>query len=281
MNRLGSFIYKYIKVEKEKSKMFYLFIILLVTFNFSYYISFIRNTNGFVVNWYDLIIGILSMYMNSAYFYFFIFLLYIWNINSKKAFYKYEFIRFEDRMEWYRYNVLNILSNSVKITIIIVVQTFLEGVATLSFSNEWSEYSKHILSSKRISYLYEPSTLRYIMDIMTPFKYTIISIFFMISFFFVIGLIYLVFSLIFENRVFSFISTFILNCLNIVGYVCEVSGIKRWSFYYNLSVITSYEECLSNYIIYNRMLYWFILALVLIFIGRLITKRVDFVFKED
>lgn len=277
MNKLLS----YININKGKDKIEYSLIAVLLIYNFAYYISFLQNTKGFYVNWYDFSISLLSSYMNMAYFYFSIFLIYIYNVNSKKNYYKYLFLRFKNRKEWYTYNILNILVKSIKFTSIIIIQAFLQGIITLSFRNKWSEYSIHIASSKRVAYLFNQKTFGYVIETMTPLKYIVINIIFIIFFFLVLGLIYLILSMLFKSKLIVFVSIILLNCVNIGVYLLEAPIFVRWTFYYNTSVITAYENTLNSSIFYNRFLYWILLIFILVLIGSLLKRHVDFEFGDD
>lgn len=274
-------IVNYFKISIGKSKITYFVIFSVVVYNFIYYISFLQNTTGFYTNWYDLAISLFSSYMNIAYFYFTIFLLFIYNITSKSDFYKYIFLRLGSKKKWYFYNVINVVISSVLFTILIIAQTILEGMVTLSFRNKWSEYSIHITNPERIRYLYSPDTFSYVMNNMKPLKYIIISVFFILCFFCTIGFIYLIFSMVLKNKVITFFGVLAVNLINIFTYNFEISGFMDKSFYYNTAVITAEHKVLNNSIFYDRFLYWIILILGLIIIGNIIKSRIDFEYGDN
>lgn len=271
----------YIKVNSWKNKISYFIIGALIIFNLLGFKEFIGEGNHINKNWYDLIISILSNYLNIAYVFFILFMLYIHNIMSRKNFYKYIFLKLKSRTQWYYYNVFLIIAASLTFTAIIVIINILEGIFTMPFTNEWSNYSIS-LSNNPTVYLYDPKVLGYVIKIMSPLKYVAINIVYLICFFITIGLIYLIFSMILKNNIRAFVTVFIINCINIVFYnKISIPYVEKFSFYYNIILLSPCYEELNRTMIYSRLIYWVLLISALIIIGNVIKGTIDMNFGDD
>lgn len=272
MNKLLS----YIKINSPRKQILNSLIAVVIIFVFSRFIFFLNSSNMKKQNWYDLIISIFSNQLVIAYFLFAAFFIFIYNVGSKKRFNQNIFLRFDNKKSWYNYNVIMLLVFATSFILFIIIQSLLEGITTLNFSNVWSEYSI-LLSSKGF---YDQDVFRYTMSSMSPLTYVVINTFYVICYFFVFGNIYLIFSICLKGKVKAFVGVFIVNCLNIFAYSSESFYIRRFSFYHNIIMLGSSNGSLKASMFYYPFIYWIILSISIYIIGRIIISKIDFKFGD-
>ena len=196
-----------------RKQIVYLAITAIIVFNFSSFTYFLTFAHSNKQNWYDLIIYMFSDYLVLAFFLFAVFFMLTYNIGSRKNFYLYLLLKFNKRKKWYNSNVLQLLILAIMYTGFIVIICFLEGVGTLDFNNKWSQYSMSLTANKQLIYMYDPKVFRYIVNTISPLLFICINIFYVICYFFVIGMIYYIFSMLFND---SCIIISLTNCTELV-----------------------------------------------------------------
>lgn len=277
MNKFINFF----KLNLPIKKIGYFFIITVIIFTFSRFIYFQSHSYMKNQNIYDLIISMFSNQLVIAYFLFVAYFIFIYNIGSKKQFYKYVITRFRSLKQWYNNNILIIFIFSIIFIVFILIICFLESYLTLSFHNEWSEYSLFLTSENSPNIIFDKNMFKYIISSISPLKYSLINSLYIIFYFFNIGSIFFILSIILKNKIGAFVGIFIINCINIIAYNSEEYIIRKFSFYNNIILLGENNVKISKYLIYEPLLYWIIISIVIYIIGRVVISKVDFKFGDN
>lgn len=270
-----------LKMSLANRKVIIIIFTLLVIYNLYCYVDFIEMPHNGEYNFYDFIISIFSSNMNIAYIFFFIFLLFLYNIASKERFYQYSLLRFSSRREWYFINIISLFILSIIVVVFIVFQALLEGGIDLSINNVWSEFVINHSSGRGIFTTYNITILKYIIGNMSPLMYTAITMIFATFYFFVISIIYFVLLNITKKKITPFIITFIINFFNYYTFNYEVEGLNKISMFNNISILNSLDCNNMSYIIGNRFIYWSILIILIISVGYIVVQKCDFNFQDN
>lgn len=265
-------IFKYMKITLGKSKIFYISAVFLIIFNFTKYSDFMKRNDVGQANFYDLAMYNFYDHYSLAFFYFILFLLCIYNIISRKNFYKYVFLKFKSKKEWYLYNLLAIFVSSIIFTFFIFLQCFLEGFSNFNFDNKWSSFS--------LGFSLRLKGFRNITNSISPLSCLILLMIYLIFYFFAVGTIFLIFSMIL-NKIGAFVLTLIINFLNIESFYGDIIG-SHISFYSNVIILSpDLMKKVNSNIIYYRAIYWIILIAVLVIIGDALKSKIDFKFGDN
>lgn len=232
-------------------------------------------------NWFDFLISIFSNYLVMAYFIFALFIFFIYNIGFKNLFYQNLIIKFKNRRIWYNHKIIELLAISLIFTLILILICFLVGISSLVFTNRWSSYTLFLASNKSITKVYDVDVLSFIIDTLSPMVYIFINILYAICFFFVLEIIYLIFSMCFKKTSWAFLSVIIVNLINIALYSSDKFCLSKISFYYNIILLSPTEDTVNCSLIYTRFLYWIIYICILYFLGGIICSKIDFKFGDN
>jgi len=150
------------------------------------------------------------------------------------------------------------------------------SIPSLKFSNQWSNYSIH-LSNSMVNYFEENSinVYQFIINNISPMKFLLITSLYIIMYLTTLGIMYLVFSVLFKKKIFSIISLFVIIMLNFILYCSDSIIYKKISFFYNIILIDPYNYNLSYSLFYKRFLYWFLIIAILIIGGHIIVSKFD------
>lgn len=195
----------------------------------------------------------------------------LYNIFNKSNFYKYLSIKFNSRQEIYRSNLLTAFIFSIGIVVFINIICILLG-CFMSFSNKWSAYSIYVMLGEG-DLLYSSEVIKLIMEKLTPLSLLLITELLIILYLLFISLFFIVCNIIFRKTALSFISVIVLNGLNITFHT---GALSEFSFVNNVYILNSSISDVTNgtYII-SRLFYWFILVILMYFIGDILTKKKD------
>jgi len=266
----------YSKTIFVKTKLIYVSLSLLIIYILSQFSQFIKLGYIIEVNFYDFFIQVLGSYQPIAYFMTFMFVLLIYNISNKQNFYQYLLMKFKNKKQWFNMNVLMILFISISFMVILIIFSVLITIPSLKLSNQWSNYSIH-LSNSMVNYFEENSinVYQFIINNISPMKFLLITSLYIIMYLTTLGIMYLVFSVLFKKKIFSIISLFVIIMLNFILYCSDSIIYKKISFFYNIILIDPYNYNLNYSLFYKRFLYWFLIIGVLIFCGNVIISKFD------
>lgn len=207
------------------------------------------------------------------------YLLIIYNINQKTNFYKYYYLKFNDKLQVYNINVFTLLLLSIVFTFFINIFSFAEGIFTLQLENSWSSYFYSIMQGT-MNIFYSLDNVQVLTNTISPITYVLLTNLFVISYFFFEGLLYFVIDSFINKDGISLIIVIAINTLN--RFIDSRGGIaSNLSFTNNIYFITSPIEHFSNYsFILFRILYWGILIFIIYLIGRIRSIRSDYKFLD-
>lgn len=271
----------FFKLNIPRKNIAYFFVIIVSIFTFTRFIYFQSSSYLKEQNIYDLIISMFSNQLVISYFLFVAYFIFIYNIGSKKEFYKYILIRFKSLKEWYNNYIFSIIICSIFFTFFLLTICLLESFLTLGFKNEWSEYSLFLSSNSSSGLIFNPDVFKYIIDSITPLQYILMNSIYIIFYFFCIGSIFFILSIIIKNRVWAFIGVFIINCVNIAAYGSEEVFIRKLSFYNNIILLGEKSKEFDISLFYNPLIYWIILSIIIYIIGQIVIYKTDFKFGDN
>lgn len=268
-----------IKINLAKKYIIYTTITLLIIFNFLRFIEFSHKAQ--YANFYDLIIDTFSNQLIISYFLFSIFSVLLYNIANKKSFHQYIFLKFNNRASWYNSNIFFILVISIFIVLFIFFQCIIESILTLSFDNSWSQYCLNLVNSNSLIRIYDPKTLEYIIDTISPLTYSLMNLLYMIFYFFSLGIIYFNLSMCLKKKNWAFTILCVINCINISLYKSNSYILRKISFIYNVIIIDSTSNSLDFSIYLSRLNYWIFMISLLYGIGFILKSKVTLNFGDN
>ncbi|NSB15963.1 hypothetical protein [Clostridium beijerinckii] len=268
-------IYNYIAFKFATYKIAYIFLIVLI-YQFLIFVNLIFNPIDY--NFYDIVIenfGYLSLFFSINLFY----LIIIYGLCERSAFYKCMYLKFRNRKQVYNINVLTIFSLSVCIVLLINLASVIECFGHVSFTNTWSAHFFYTMTGK-INLLYSDENVKIITSRLSPLQYITYSNILNILYLFFLGMIFLVSNIFIKKRAISFILIIIINFSSM--FLDSVNGIiSKLTFTNNIFFITADSaELLNNTFIISRLSYWAILIISIYFIGLILAKKVDYRFGE-
>ena len=260
-------IYNYLQIKIETTKLF-AFSVILVIYEFSLLFNLIFN--NYQYNIYDFIIKFFS-YHSLFYVINLFYLIMIYNIFDKKLFYNYLNIRFSSKQEVYRANVLSAFVFSIGIVVFIIIICIIMG-SFMSFVNSWSPYFFYTMTGK-VNLSYDNEIVKLITQKLTPISLVLLTSLLTILYLFFISMFFIVSNIIFKKRAASFILVIILNALSMAF---DVGNLSRFSFTNNIYIMNSRVNEVTNgtYII-SKLAYWFIIIILVYFIGNILTNKKD------
>ncbi|SFD28093.1 hypothetical protein [Clostridium uliginosum] len=207
------------------------------------------------------------------------YLLIIYNVNQKTNFYKYYYLKFNNKSEVYNINVITLLIISIIFTLLINLFSFAEGIATLPLENLWSDYFYHIMGGTKDVFS-SLDSVQILTRKITPSIYVLLINLYVILYFFLEGLLYFVIDSFLNKDGLSLVVVIFINTIN--RFFDSLGGIiPKLSFTNNIYFISSPVENIANYsFILFRILYWFILIFTIYIIGRVRTIRSDYKFLD-
>jgi len=266
-------IYNYFlfKISTTKIAIFFLVIIL---YQFGMFLNVISRHIQY--NLYDLLIenfGYLSLFYCISLFY----LIIVYNVCENTNFYKYLFLKFKNKYQVYNANVLFIFIFAVIVVAFINLVCILQCLNNISFKNIWSPYFFNTMTGS-INLVYVAENVKIITAKLTPLSYVMYSNLFVILYLFFLSMVFFVSNIFFNNRAISFILVIILNFMSM--FLDSINGIwSKISFTYNIFFISSsLNELNNNSFIILRIFYWIILIFIMYYIGKILTKKIDYSF---
>lgn len=263
-------IYNYILFKFNSTKLAIIIIFILI-YQFSLFFDFVLKNTQY--NFYDLIMNNFE-YLSLFYFINLFFMIMLYSLYEKKTFYTYLNLKFTNRQEVFKGNVIFAFLLSIFIVVFINCICILQSINKISFNNSWSLYFSNSIASQ-LNLSVSKESVNIIISKLTPLSYVIYNNLFVILYLFFISTFFIVCNIIFKKKAVSFILVVILNA---VSMIMEVLGnkVKRLSFASNIFFITSSQNELNNgtYII-SRIAYWILLIVSLYIIGNLLTKKLD------
>lgn len=208
-----------------------------------------------------------------------VYLLIIYNVNQKTNFYKYYYLKFNNKSEVYNINILTLFIISIIFTLLLNLFSFAEGIFTLPLENLWSDYFYHIMDGGQ-GVFFSLDNLNILTSKINPLIYVLLINLFVILYFFLEGLLYFVIDSFFNKNGLSLIIVVAINTIN--RFFDSLGGIiPKFSFTNNVYFVTSPVENIMNYsFILFRVLYWAILILTIYIIGKIITIRNEYKFSN-
>lgn len=264
---------EFFKVNLPSKKLIYILSVLVVIYTL---FNFIEISNNPYSELSDFIVKIFNNYFTIGYFLFAIYLLSIYNVSSKREVNKYILLRFKDKKKWYNNKLIIVGIISLIFVLFVLGICLLQGGANLSFQSGWSEYFKLTKSMQ-----YNSEIVDYIISKITPLNLIILNVIYWILYFFTMGTIFFITSIIFKKRVLAIGTTIFVNCLSILMYRSDLVYIERLSPLYNVIILG--RDLQSNIIssLYTPFLYWFFILLIIYIIGRVVINKIDFEFGEN
>lgn len=263
-------------ILKLKSYKIIIILTALFAYHFALFINLLKQGNHH--NIFDLFI------VQFSYFPLFIvyslgYLLIIYNVNQKTNFYKYYYLKFNNKSQVYNINVITLLILSIIFTLLINLFSFTEGIFTLPLENLWSGYFYYIMKGTQ-DVFFSLDNVNILTNKITPLIYVLLINLFVVLYFFLEGLLYFVIDSFLNKNELSLIIVIAINTIN--RFFDSLGGIiPKLSFTNNIYFITSpVENILNNSFILFRILYWFILILAIYILGRVRTIRNDYKFLD-
>ena len=266
-------IYNYVLLKLSSFKILVILGSLLF-YHFLMYLFLIGESNYH--NIYDL--------FNNQFSYFSLFIVYslgylliIYNVNQKDNFYKYYYLRFNNKLEVFNTTVCSLAIISLLFILFIDIFTIAEGIFTMPLTNSYSEYFYRTMTGT-INVFYETDNVNILTNMISPITYILLLNILSFLYFFLQGLLYIVIDSFINKEGLSLIIVIAINALN--WYIDAFGGIiSRLSFTNNIYFITSQIDDISNYsFIFFRIIYWIILLLPLYIIGRRQAIKGDYKF---
>ena len=266
LNRFRTFnAYFKLQILNRLTPYIYIILTLYLMLNYNFFLSQ-TITRYRSISVYDLVIFIFSSYKILFFLLSFLFLISIKNIISKDHFNKYLLLKFRNRNQWFMKNILIIAGASLLFVIVILIILILQSLLHFSFTNNWTD-----VSMAAPSYIHSSN----------PFVVTLFSSTLVFCYFFTIGLIFYVSNLFFKQSSFSFILAIFMNVFSIFAYNTSGKSLVMNFFFVKNTLIHEQTWSSSLYLdILSKIIYWIILIVILIRIGKRKISRMDFKFEE-
>ncbi|GAA0076926.1 hypothetical protein UT300005_13040 [Clostridium sp. CTA-5] len=268
-------IYNHI-ILKLKSYKITIILTALLLYHFALFVNLLKQENYH--NIFDLFITEFN-YFALFVVYSLGYLLIIYNVNQKTNFYKYYYLKFNNKLEVYNINVITLFIISIIFTLLINLFSFAEGIVTLPLENLWSDYFYHIMGGTQ-DIFFPLDSVQILTSKITPIIYVLLINLYVILYFFLEGLLYFVIDSFLNRDGLSLVVVIFINTIN--RFLDSLGGIMpKLSFTNNIYFITSPIENISNYsFILFRIFYWFILIFSVYIIGRVRTIKSDYKFLD-
>ncbi|CAG7838821.1 hypothetical protein CLOHAE12215_00188 [Clostridium haemolyticum] len=216
-------------------------------------------------NVHDLILNVFNNYFTIFYLLYLLFSIFVLKIIVKQGFNSYIYIRFKTRNQWFFSKIKFIGLIALVYVLAIIGICALESIGHFSFSNSWSEFGLNYFKGS-------PIILK-----STPLTSVFISSLLLFFYLFTFGLIIFVSSLFVKHNAFAFIIGFIINSINMMGFLMNSPLFYKIGFCHNtmLSLHKSGINSMKPSISYS-FIYWIIVISILVLMGLKRINKIDF-----